>query len=58
MAFRGACFATKSSIFSLMSKMMTMTVRRLRATMNAPMNFLMIYQSSFLSPIIAVASTG
>ena len=52
----GASFCTKSSIFSLTSKMMTMSVSSPRATKNDPMNFPMIYLSSFLISITAVAS--
>jgi hypothetical protein len=43
MALRGASFWTKFSIFSLTSKMITMSVSKARATKNDPMNFPMIY---------------
>ena len=48
MALSGASFSTKSSILSLMSKMMTMPMIRSSATKNVLMNFLTIYTSSFL----------
>ena len=48
MAFRGASFATKSSILSLISKMMTIPMIRMSATKKVLMNFLTIYLSIFL----------
>ena len=48
MALSGASFETKSSIFSLMSKMMTMPMIRRSATKKVLMNFFIIYKSIFL----------
>ena len=47
MACRGASFLTKSSIFSEMSKMMTMPMMSISDTKKVIINLLKMYQSSF-----------
>ena len=43
---------TKLSTYSLMSKMMTITIMNIRAMKKVEMNFFIMYQSIFLSPSI------
>ena len=47
----GACFATKSSIFSLMSKMITIPIMSRIAIKNVAMNFFIMYLSSLAGNI-------
>ena len=51
-SFSGACLATKSSIFSLMSKMITIPIIRRIAMKKVSINFFVIYTSSFLGNIV------
>ena len=47
-SFSGASFDTKLSIFSLISKIITIPMIRMRATKKVVMNFLTMYKSIFL----------
>ena len=47
-SFSGASFDTKLSIFSLISKIITIPMIRIRATKKVVMNFLTMYKSIFL----------